>query len=117
MLAVERLVDTENQSVWKRVQCIGATVNLGLAPSPVALAEGVACLTGPVTGGVSLSIDDLGIHFLKRDPGTGYHQPRGVLLLYGNGVAANYSRVEVDSGEVRPALLAMMGITQTTLFR
>jgi len=47
---------------------------------------------------------------MKRDPGTGYHQPRGALLLYCNGIAANDARTEVDSTAVRPAILQMMGV-------
>jgi predicted AlkP superfamily phosphohydrolase/phosphomutase len=58
----------------------------------------------------SLPIADIGIEFLKRDPGTGYHQPRGALILYGNGIAANDARNEVDSTDVRPAILQMMGV-------
>lgn len=104
------LVDANGQSIWKRAQRMGATVNLGLAPSASALESGEVFLAIASDAKKKLTIADLGIEFLKRDPGTGYHQPRGALLLYGNGIAANDARTEVDSTEVRPAILQMMGV-------
>jgi hypothetical protein len=89
---------------------MGATVNLGLAPSSSALESGEVFLVSASGIKKRLTIADLGIEFLKRDPGTGYHQPRGALLLYGNGIAANDARREVDSTAVRPAILQMMGV-------
>ena len=110
LAATAALVDANEQSIWKRAQRMGATVNLGLAPSVSALDRGEVFLTIGSDTIKKLTIADLGIEFLKRDPGTGYHQPRGALLLYGNGIAANDARTEVDSTEVRPAILQMMGV-------
>lgn len=110
LAATAALVDANGQSIWKRAQRMGATVNLGLAPSPSALESGEVFLVSASGIKKRLTIADLGIEFLKRDPGTGYHQPRGALLLYGNGIAANDARTEVDSTEVRPAILQMMGV-------
>ena len=110
LVATSALVDAKGQSIWKRAQRMGATVNLGLAPSSVALESGTAFLTAANDAKKRLGIAELGIEFLKRDPGTGYHQPRGALLLYGNGIAANDARTEVDSTAVRPAILQMMGV-------
>jgi hypothetical protein len=110
LVATAALVDANGQSIWKRAQRMGATVNLGLAPSSVALESGTAFLTTANDAKKRLGIAELGIEFLKRDPVTGYHQPRGALLLYGNGIAANDARTEVDSTAVRPAILQMMGV-------
>lgn len=106
----ERLIDSTGKSVWKRAQRKEGTVNLGLAPSQQALAAGEAFLLDTNGLPVKMSIAELGIQFLKRDPGTGYHQPRGTLLMYGNGVKHDDSRVEVDSTTVRPAILRMLGV-------
>jgi predicted AlkP superfamily phosphohydrolase/phosphomutase len=57
-----------------------------------------------------MKISELGIELLKRDPGTGYHQPRGALLVYGDGIHPNDERTEVESTAVRPAILKMMGV-------
>ena len=108
--AAADLVDANGQSIWKRAQRMGATVNLGLAPSASALESGEVFSATASTAKKSLPIADLGIEFLNRDPGTGYHQPRGALLLYGNEIAANDARTEVDSTEIRPAILHMMGV-------
>jgi hypothetical protein len=110
LISTAGLVDANGQSIWKRAQRMGATVNLGLAPSATALATGEVFLTTGGIGNKSLSITELGIEFLKRDPGTGYHQPRGALLVYGKGIHPNDARTEVDSTTVRPAILQMMGL-------
>ena len=110
LAATAVLVDANGHSIWKRAQRIGATVNLGLAPSAAALESGEAFLASTRDAKKSLPIADIGIEFFKRDPGTGYHQPRGALLLYGDGIAANDARTEVDSTAVRPAILQMMGV-------
>ena len=110
LAATAALVDANGKNIWKRAQRMGATVNLGLAPSSSALESGEVFLANASTTKKMLPIADLGIEFLKRDPGTGYHQPRGALLLYGNGIAANDARTEVESTEVRQAILQMMGV-------
>lgn len=107
---VGRLTDSNGVSVWKRVQRTGDTVNLGLAPSSQALAAGEACLADSQGMLNRMKIEALGIDFLKRDPGTGYHQPRGALLLYGKGIQPEDSRAEVDSTAFRVAILQMLDI-------
>ena len=106
----EMLIDSTGKSIWKRAQRMGATVNLGLAPSQQAMTAGEAFLASPDGPPRRLTIAEMGIQFLKRDPGTGYHQPRGALLLYGNGVKHDDSRFEVDSTSVRPEILRLMGV-------
>lgn len=89
---------------------MGATVNLGLAPTAIALSTGEVHLAAPSMPITKLPIADLGIDFMKRDPGTGYHQPRGVLMLYGNGITPDDSRIEIDSTQVRPMILDLVGV-------
>ena len=110
LIVTGQLLDAKGGSIWKRAQRMGTTVNLGLAPSAVALAAGEVCVAGPNTAKVKLKIAELGIEFLKRDPGTGYHQPKGVLMVYGKGISPDDSRREIDLTEVRPMILDMMGI-------
>ena len=105
------LTDADGLSIWKRQQRNGKTVNLGLAPSPAAMASGEAYLANPNGPPTRLGIDSLGMNFLKRDPGTGYHQPKGSLLLYGFGVSAYDTRTEVDSTAFRSAILGMLGVS------
>lgn len=106
----ERLIDSTGKSIWKRAQRMGATVNMGLAPSHQAIAVGEVFLASPDGPSRMLTLAEMGIQFLERDPGTGYHQPRGALLLYGNGVKHDDSRLEVDSTSVRSEILRLMGV-------
>ena len=104
------LIDTAGKSIWMRAQRMGATVNLGLSPSKDAMKAGEAFLARPGRPPRKLAIAEMGIQFLKRDPGTGYHQPRGTLLLYGNGLKHEDTRLEIDSTAVRPEILRLMGV-------
>ena len=110
LIATARLKDAKGQCIWMRAQRMGATVNLGLAPSETALNTGEVYFSDDGIRNRRLKIAELGIEFLNLNPGTGYHQPRGALILYGNGIAANDARTEVDSTTVRPAILHMMGV-------
>ncbi len=110
LLSIGYLVDSEGCTIWKRAQCIGRTVNLGLGPTAIAISAGEVYLIAPCAPKTKLTIADIGVDFFKRDPGTGYHQPRGVLMLYGNGIIPADSRTEIDSTAVRPMILEMMGI-------
>ena len=110
LAAISVLVDANGQSIWKRVQRIDTTVNLGLSPSVAAITGGEVFLNDNSVESRRLTIAELGIEQLQRDPGTAYHQPRGSFIIYGNGIHHNDSRKEVDLTEVRPAILQMMGV-------
>jgi hypothetical protein len=107
------LTDAGGLCIWKRMQRMGASVNLGLSPSRQAIYSGEVTVATPGAAPRTLKIADMGIELLRRDPGTGYHQPYGVLLSYGAGIACDDSRREVESTEVRPAILRLMGVTES----
>jgi hypothetical protein len=106
----EELTDAAGNSIWSRGQRMGATVNLALAPTRRALEDGAAFRVRDGQPPRRLSIAEMGIQFLDRDPGTGYHQPRGILLMYGSGVKHDDARTEVDSTLVRPEILRLLGV-------
>ena len=110
MHTTARLADGNGKSIWKRAQRTGTTVNLGLAASEQAVDEGAAWLTRDDGPAARLAISELGIELLHRDPGTGYHQPRGVLMVFGDGISPADSREQIDSTAVRPAILQTLGI-------
>ncbi|KPF50046.1 hypothetical protein D621_13670 [beta proteobacterium AAP51] len=110
MQTTARLTDANGESVWKRAQRTGTTINLGLSPSAQAIDEGAAWLTRDDGPAAKLTIADLGIELLHRDPGTGYHQPHGVLMVFGSGIDPADLRDQIDSTEVRPAILQMLGL-------
>lgn len=103
-----RLSDVGGRSIWKRARLSGCTVNLGLSPSSEALRTGFVVNLGvdgrPVSRG---RCEEFGFGFIRRDPGTGYHQPRGIVLHSGFGVAACDSRDEIDSAAVADAVVAL----------
>ena len=115
MHTTARLADGNGKSIWKRAQRTGTTVNLGLAASEQAVDEGAAWLTRDDGPAARLAISELGIELLHRDPGTGYHQPRGVLMVFGDGISPADSREQIDSTAVRPAILQTLGIEAARL--
>jgi hypothetical protein len=104
------LTDAEGIPIWKRCRQVRGTANLGLSPSKQALTSGEVTFSAPGKTPVKIKIADLGIEFLSRDPGTGYHQPYGVLLLHGAGVHHNDSRLQIELTDVRPAIMEIMGV-------
>jgi hypothetical protein len=106
------LCDADGKCIWKRMQRIGLSVNLGLSPSKQSIFSGEVTIALPGTTPRTLKIFDMGIELIKRDPGTGYHQPYGVLLLYGAGIGHDDSRHEVESTQVRPAIMRLMNVKE-----
>lgn len=54
-----------------------------------------------------LSFIELGITVEQRDPGTGYHQPKGIAIFYKKGVMPNQERTTIESVAIAPTLLAL----------
>lgn len=76
------LYDHDGKSIWCRMRSQGATVNLGLGAPKSVIDNKTVCLH--VDGTVKqIPLDELGLQTIYRDPGTGYHQPKGILIWYG----------------------------------
>jgi hypothetical protein len=105
----ECIVDDDNISVWQKTRQIGPTLNLQLSPSRAAVLAGEVTLALAPGTRRKVKIGDIGIQFLNRDPGTGYHQPQGILCFYGAGIGHDDSRSKIELTEVRPALLELTG--------
>lgn len=54
-----------------------------------------------------VSFEDLGISVEARDPGTGYHQPEGIMIVYKKGLPAFTKRPIVDAIAVAPTILSL----------
>jgi hypothetical protein len=106
------MTDSQGVSIWKRSQRMMASVNLGLSASRQAIATGEVTFACPEKSSRKLKIEDMGIALLKRDSGTGYHQPYGSLLLYGKNIEHDDSRSEIESVGIRPAILQLMNISK-----
>jgi hypothetical protein len=113
--AAETLCDTDGNCIWQHKQRAGPLVNLMLSPSRQAIFSGEVTVALPGRKPCALKIGDMGIDCLNRDPGTGYHQPYGVLLLYGAGMAHDDSRHEMELTEVRPAILRLLGVEEPSV--
>jgi hypothetical protein len=108
---VAGLVDNHNIPVFQRAHQIGPTVNLGLSPSKEAMSAHEVKFSANGKSERKMKIENLGIQFLNRDPGTGYHQPRGVLFLYGDGIEHDDARSDIELTEIRPAILELMAVS------
>ena len=105
--------DAIGKSIWKRSAVSGATVNMGLSPSATALADGEFWFSVPSGERRCVSIADAGISKINRDPGTGYHQPRGSLLWWnGKNGASDASRREIELTSVRAMILEAFGVDE-----
>jgi hypothetical protein len=107
---MQRLTDSQGASIWKRAQVTANTVNMGLSPSLTALHDGVVRVPSAVAGDESKGLSELGIERLQRDPGTGYHQPKGTLLFWGGQVTPNDARTEIELSAVRGMLTDALGM-------
>ncbi|MFN7662879.1 MAG: hypothetical protein ACK5PQ_04070 [Alphaproteobacteria bacterium] len=57
-----------------------------------------------------LGLDQLGISLIERDPGTGYHQPKGVWIVYKKGLTPVSYREKIESIQIAPTLLDLWDI-------
>ena len=57
-----------------------------------------------------VSFEDLGISVEQRDPGTGYHQPKGIAIFYRKGLAPSANIIPIESIEMAPTLLHLFNV-------
>lgn len=98
------LVDAENIPIFT-IKETEKTINLNLEPSNSVLEKNKIYFKDNV-----LSSEKLGFIKIYRDPGTGYHQPKGICLIYGQGITPDFSRREIQSAQILPTILSMFGI-------
>jgi hypothetical protein len=107
---IARLVDGHGEPIFKRCRWQGPTVNLGLR-HPRDLIQRQVLLKREDDGSLhEIPFEQAGIRTLRRDPGTGYHQPRGSLIWYQSDLPELGNRAEIDSTEIRPMLLKALEI-------
>jgi hypothetical protein len=56
--------------------------------------------------GVEIPFAEFGIEVMRRDAGTGYHQPLGIVIRYGADIAASDNRTRIESVDIAPLLFA-----------
>lgn len=65
--------------------------------------------------GKRYSLDELGIERMRRDVGTGYHQPRGIVLRYGPDVEPRDDRRDIESIHVAPLIYADLRLPELAI--
>ena len=88
----------------KTVGCAAGS-GAGLVP-----ADGTAPCLLRADSGTRLPFAQAGLGIMERDAGTGYHQPEGILIRYGHGVARISSRRQIDTVHVAPMIIHDCGV-------
>jgi hypothetical protein len=102
-----RLHSVSGECLWKRTRQEGATVNMGMGSPEDSIREGILLLDDEMKPEITrrLQLGELGIAKIERDPGTGYHQPLGCLIWYGNKKYSDTNRTEIESTAVRKMIM------------
>jgi hypothetical protein len=107
MRSARRLRSPSGQCLWHRFRQEGRTVNMGLGRPADVLSDGFVQLAWDTANAQPrrLPLAELGISKIARDPGTGYHQPLGCLIWYGDRARENQGRKELELVRVRDMIL------------
>jgi hypothetical protein len=88
-------------------------VNLALGEPQSVIDTGLVNLRAADGLGAEIALSELGMTKIHRDPGTGYHQPKGIMIWHGvTARAANASRALVESAAVKDMILYAMARQQ-----
>jgi hypothetical protein len=89
----------------QRYPAQGRTLNLSLVRSPATVQSETLLFRGR-----RIQIELLGLRLISRDQGTGYHQPKGILIWRGAHQPKVAHRQEVDSRQYAPTILRAIGV-------
>jgi len=108
-----RLVDSEGTPVMRAgYEPQGCTLNLSVARSEAVAKDRTLYLSGEAHG-----LETLGFRLIARDPGTGYHQPDGILIWKGKLQPNLGHRPIVDSRTYAPTIISALGVTPPSYMR
>lgn len=104
---IPQLLSTEGKQVLKiRYSPQGLTLNVSVGRS-----RAIARDQALVYKGAPFPLSDLGMRTISRDPGTGYHQPDGILIWRGRTQPHVARRQVIDSRQYAPTVLTALGVT------
>lgn len=111
--ALRTLERQDGQPAVFRVEISGLTVSAALGSGSGFGIAGDEGFLHVARGGARerVPFSALGLAWMRRDVGTGYHQPYGTLLRYGRGVAPDPERRTIESVEVAPMILRDLGLS------
>jgi hypothetical protein len=68
-------------------------------------------------GSLPLGLDHFGLSIVERDPGTAYHQPKGIWIVYKKGMKPVPYRENVESIQVAPTILNLFGVKKPSYMK
>ena len=105
---ISKLKDLDGLNIFiERYKPVGLTLNLSLIKSR-AVAKNNNCKFNEK----KLSISKFGLELIKRDIGTGYHTPEGILIWFGEDQKKYKSleKTKIDTCSICPTILDLYGI-------
>lgn len=101
------VTDSAGIPILKKVyEPTGNTLNVALSHS-----KSLATDKTLVKDGNKYELGEWGLELLERDGGTGYHQPKGILIWENKDGLTHTSREVVNSKSILPAILRRYGVT------
>jgi len=107
---VSRLVDEAGQTIWYNVSVAGRTLNLALASSGDVVRNNALYLARGDGTLDRVALDRAGMKVIVRDEGTGYHQPKGILIWFASRMHAHGTREQIELAHVRSLLLEALEV-------
>lgn len=107
---IARLVSASGECIWYNIVSAGSTLNLALSSATDILHSEVLYLAHENGSREPVTLERAGMRKIFRDDGTGYHQPRGMLIWFQRELAPLDSREEIELTEVRRMLLEALDI-------
>ncbi|HCI48717.1 MAG: hypothetical protein A2977_00065 [Alphaproteobacteria bacterium RIFCSPLOWO2_01_FULL_45_8] len=90
----------------------GTTLNCNLKVTPETLDKKFI-----YKGSLPLALDHFGLSLIERDPGTGYHQPKGIWIVYKKGLTPVPYREKVESIQIAPTLLDLFDVKKPSYMK
>ena len=95
-----------NQIIFKRYQSQDKVVNLSINVSDDLQKNKIIKIKNKI-----INPENIGIKFFNRDPGTAYHTPKGVLIMYGPEASRFHIKEDMlDTTKIAPMILKLFGI-------
>ncbi|MCQ9201498.1 MAG: hypothetical protein JJ834_002525 [Prochlorococcus marinus XMU1425] len=102
------LKDIEGKNIFlERYEPVGLKLNLFLERSQALVNSKLIKIKD-----INYPVEKLGIEIIKRDIGTGYHIPNGIMAYYGNSKNSliKYRNIEIETNKICPTFLKMFDI-------
>ena len=105
--AISFIRDNENnQIIFKRYKSQDKVVNLSINVSEDLQKDKIIKINNKI-----IKPKNIGIKFFNRDPGTAYHTPKGILIMYGPEASRfDFEEEILDTTKIAPMILKYLGL-------